>query len=136
MNASAKQELPTPGYIPRWTFGDRARRVRRDMGLSQQQMADALRVGLKAYSAWESGKNVPNLTDIAVRFERVSGVPRAWFLGWADENGPTSEETGPMNVRPPGLEPGTHWLRVSRRAHAARGPRNRTGKTAPGRREK
>lgn len=74
------------GHIPQWTFAERARKVRRDLGLTQQQMADQIEVGLKAYSAWESGKNSPeDIAGIAVKFEGVSGVPRTWFLGWADD---------------------------------------------------
>lgn len=90
----------TRGRIPQWTFAERARKVRRDMGLTQQQMADQLEVGLKAYSAWESGKNSPeNITAIAVRFEGISGVPRTWFLGWRDDNTPGGGTTfigGPL----------------------------------------
>lgn len=74
-----------PGRIPVWTFAERARKVRRDLGYTQEQMSVKLGVGLKAYSAWESGKNTPaNLSEIAERFERASGVNRVWFLGWAD----------------------------------------------------
>lgn len=76
-----------PGRIPQWTFAERARKVRRDMHLTQAEMATQLDVGLKAYSAWESGKNSPeDLSDIAVKLERITGVPRVWFLGWADED--------------------------------------------------
>ena len=72
--------------MPQWTFADRARKVRRDLKLGQAEMADRLGVGLKAYSAWESGKNTPeDIVTIAVLFERASGVPRTWFLGWIDD---------------------------------------------------
>lgn len=87
--------IPFPGRIPQWTFAERARKVRRDLGLTQQQMADALEVGLKRYSAWESGKNTPDdITGIAVAFERVSGTPRTWFLGWSNEESPRPDGPG------------------------------------------
>ena len=79
-----------PGRVPQWTFAERARKARRDLKFTQQQMADALDVGLKRYSAWESGKNTPDdLPEMAVRFEQATGgVPRAWFLGWTDGSNP------------------------------------------------
>lgn len=41
---------------PRFGFGDRLRLVRRDLGVTQAEMAMKVGVGLKAYSAWESGQ--------------------------------------------------------------------------------
>lgn len=77
---------PIRRHVPQWNFADRARKVRRDLGLGQLEMAEKLGVGLKAYSAWESGKNSPeDIVAIAVRFEKASGVPRTWFLGWIDD---------------------------------------------------
>lgn len=56
-------------------------------------MADLLGVGLKAYSAWESGKNTPDdIVATSVKFEKVSGVHRTWFLGWVED-----EPTTPLN---------------------------------------
>lgn len=86
MNAKVS---PIPGRIPQWTFAERARKVRREMGWTQQGMADALNVGLKAYSAWESGSNTPkNVLDIAISMEQITGVPKQWFIGWIDETPP------------------------------------------------
>ncbi|MFN4000912.1 helix-turn-helix domain-containing protein [Microcella sp.] len=114
--STATNVTPLRGRIPEWTFAERARKVRRDMGLTQEQMSDQLEVGLKAYSAWESGKNSPeNIAAIAVRFEEVSGVPRTWFLGWADSppSGGGTNLFGERGLRlghlklvgPEGLEP-------------------------------
>lgn len=78
---------PIRRHVPQWNFADRARKVRRDLGLGQLEMAEKLGVGLKAYSAWESGKNSPeDIVSIAVKFEKASGVPRTWFLGWIDDD--------------------------------------------------
>lgn len=80
-----------PGLVPQWSFADRVRKVRREvLGLTQDEMATELGVGLKAYSAWEAGKNTPaDILDMAGRLQKVSGVPREWFIGWKDEPAPS-----------------------------------------------
>lgn len=79
--------IQMPNRIPQWSFADRIRKVRRDAHMTIEQMAVALGVGDKRYAAWETGRNTPaDITDIAVRLERVTGVPRTWFLGWIDED--------------------------------------------------
>jgi transcriptional regulator with XRE-family HTH domain len=84
-----------PRGVPQWSFADRARRVRRDLGITQEAMADRLGVGLKAYSAWESGKNTPeDLPQIAVTLEKITGVERGWFLGWLDDDAPPPSTGG------------------------------------------
>lgn len=64
------------------------------------------------------------------------------YLAAGNKKGPTSEETGPesekaltgesqsYSVHPPGLEPGTHWIRDKAR-NTNTHPRNRAGKTGP-----
>lgn len=82
-----------PVSIPAWTFGDRLRKARREVGLGQAEFADALGVGRQAYAAWESDRNTPrDITGMAEQLERVTGVPRAWFLGWMDN--PTTPDGG------------------------------------------
>lgn len=71
--------------LPVWTFADRLRKVRRESGLGQVEFADALGVGRQTYAAWETGRNTPrDLANAAEQLEAVTGVPRAWFLGWMD----------------------------------------------------
>jgi transcriptional regulator with XRE-family HTH domain len=73
--------------IPAWTFGERARKVRRELGATQDDFAKQLGVSSPTYSAWETGRNEPsNMPDVAVKLERITGVAREWFLGWADES--------------------------------------------------
>lgn len=92
---TATNVSPLPRRGPQWTFADRARKVRRDMKLGQAQMADLLGVGLKAYSAWESGKNSPDdIVATSVKFEQVSGVHRTWFLGWIEDEPTTPAGQG------------------------------------------
>lgn len=66
------------------------------------------------------------------------------YLRAGTKKGPTSEETGPQSekapqtgeslrgysVHPPGLEPGTHWIRDKAR-NTNTHPRSRAGKTGP-----
>ena len=107
-----------PGQVPQWSVADRLRRVRRDMDLGQEQFADLLGVGRKAYGQWEAGRNEPrNMGELSVRLEQITGVSRAWFLGWLD--GGSAAPAGPRPtspagegldrrlqlVRPTGLEP-------------------------------
>jgi DNA-binding XRE family transcriptional regulator len=66
-----------------WSFADRLRKVRRDVAdATQEEFAAALDVPLKAYGAWEAGRNTPReVVAIAKRIELVTGVPAAWMLG-------------------------------------------------------
>jgi transcriptional regulator with XRE-family HTH domain len=75
----------SPRPAPRFGFGDRLRLVRREMGLSQAEMAIRIGVGGKAYSAWESGQARPaDLPARALQLENITGIARSWWLGWDD----------------------------------------------------
>lgn len=90
----AQQVAPGP-WIPEDTFGDRLRRVRRSLGLTQEEFAGRLggSVGIKALGAWETGTREPRgAVGIAKRIELAFGVPATWLLGL--------ETPGP--VGPPG----------------------------------
>lgn len=82
------------GYAnPEFTFGDRVRKIRREVAhMTQAQMAAELGVGAQAYAAWESGRTKPD--DVVAVAKRIAlrwrGVTAAWVLGVED---------GPM---PPG----------------------------------
>lgn len=74
--------------IPEWTFGDRVRKARREMGWAQSELADALSATLpspvssKSVGAWEADQNKPaDVVEIAQGLERVTGIPASWFLG-------------------------------------------------------
>lgn len=76
-----------PNRIPQWGLEDRLRKIRRDMRLTQAEIAEQLEVGLKAYSAWEAGTNAPgDVLALAVKLEKVTGVPRQWTIGWMNES--------------------------------------------------
>lgn len=81
------QVAPLPRKAPQWGFADRVRKVRRDvLDINQAQLAEQLEVTRAAVEGWESGRNAPSdIAGIAVKLERLTGVPRVWFLGWADD---------------------------------------------------
>jgi transcriptional regulator with XRE-family HTH domain len=101
--------IPMRTGIPQWTFADRVRKVRRDLKWTQGKMAAALGVQEAAYSAWETGRNTPDLAKVAPKLEEITGVDRAWFLGWADNNAPDPE----------GAEGGQSGRRDSNSQHSA-----------------
>ena len=85
---------PLRGRIPQWSFGDRLRKARREYtSFTQGEMAERLEVTLKAYSSWEAGQsNGPrDIASTAVKLERITGIPKSWFIGWADD-----EPSGPV----------------------------------------
>ncbi len=95
-----------------WTFGDRVRKVRRILGMSQNAFAKMLGVTPQALGAWELDVNKPrNVVAIAKRLEVAAGVPATWTLGLVSEGtmkppaGGTDE--GPERARPEGFEPPT-----------------------------
>lgn len=74
-----------------WGLGDRLRRVRRHVAMSQAELANALGTNQRTYASWEAGQSNPrNLVAIAQMVERVSGVAATWVLGMED---------GPRNLR-------------------------------------
>ncbi len=78
--------IPIRKRIPSWTSSERLRKARREAGLTQTVMADRLDVKLSTYSAWETGRNQPDMLSLAPTLERITGIDRTWFIGWADEN--------------------------------------------------
>lgn len=72
---------------PQFNFGDRIRKVRRDVaGMSQNEMAAAIGVSQKVFAAWESGRSRPSdIVGVAKRVELLTSVPAGWLLG---VNGP------------------------------------------------
>lgn len=65
-----------------WTFGDRLRKIRRVVGISQAELAETVQQGRKSLAAWEAGINEPrNPVAIAKRIELAYGIPAVWTLG-------------------------------------------------------
>jgi len=80
--------------IPEWTFAERLRKGRRDARLSQTEMSALLGVKESTYSAWETGRNTPDVAKIAPRLEEITGVSRMFFVGWTEPGpgGPNSQQ--------------------------------------------
>lgn len=89
--------------IPSWKVADRLRKAREEAGLGVSEFAEEIGVHRRTVSRYESGAKPPK--SILLLWQMRTGVPVQWLL--------TGEEPGgPSGVHPPGLEPGTHWLRV------------------------
>ena len=74
--------MTTFGRVPTWGFGDRIRKIRRELGLSQHDFAVSLGVGEKAVASWESGRTTPDdLVDLANRVQRQWQFSAAWLAG-------------------------------------------------------
>lgn len=68
--------------VPEWSLGDRLRKIRRDRGLTQEQIAAELGIKGVTWSAWEAGRTHPNdVIALAVIIERRYGVAASWTLG-------------------------------------------------------
>lgn len=83
-------------WVPEETFGDRLRRVRRSLHLSQEAFAHALGPDYtsKALGAWEAGTREPRgAVALAKRIELAFNVPATWILGL--DSGPVPPPTPP-----------------------------------------
>ncbi len=80
-----------------FSLGERIRKAREDLGVSQQQMADALGVDRKTIGTWEKGQHTPRYRDLML-ISSVSDVSLEWLAGelfrphaGRDEAAPTPE---------------------------------------------
>ena len=68
------------------TIGERIRKRRQELGLSQQELADKAGVNRPTISELESGKQLGLTVDTAKRLARVLGVGIDYLAGtWEDE---------------------------------------------------
>ena len=94
---------------PQWSWGDRLRKVRRDVaGMSQADMAQIVGVPTPTYGTWEADRATPQqmvmemvASKIAARFP--DGVTAAWLMGYGAD--------GPVPTPPRGEQAGAQpWL--------------------------
>lgn len=72
---------------PRWTFGDRLRKVRRNEGLTQLLFARRIGANVKSIDAWECDRSTPrDIVGMATLIEDEFDLPHGWMLGYADHN--------------------------------------------------
>lgn len=84
---------PASEFVPEWTDGDKLRKVRRHLGLSQEEFAERIQVKAPTYMAWESDRNrVKDMRAIARRIKAMTGTPLWW---WFDTERPESGEPPP-----------------------------------------
>lgn len=113
--------LPTKRR-PVWTWADRVRKVRRELGLTQAEFAELTGIHDKTIGAWESGKNTPkHLPDVAEQLERTTGFDRAWWIGWADTPFPDDPSLIPGHTTNPCLSVITTRAKISHRRERATG---------------
>jgi len=103
---------PTSRWTPSWSFSDRLRKVRRELGWSQDELAEALNVSSSTVASWEVGRNRPDdPVYLAMKLEVITGVPASWLLG-VDQHTVEMDEVAPPTrpmpaVRPPQFTDGT-----------------------------
>ena len=69
-------------HIPRLSFGDRLRLVRKEAGLTQSAFADAVGLPAGTVSNYEAGTTAPRHADLeafCAKVEALFGVPREWL---------------------------------------------------------
>ncbi len=66
--------------VPVFSLGERIRKAREDLGLSQQQFADVLDVDRKTVSNWEGSRNQPRYGDLML-ISSVTDVSLEWLAG-------------------------------------------------------
>ena len=90
-------------WTPSWTFGEKIRKIRKELGYGQVEFAEFLGVGRAALSHWESGRSAPaHLPMVARQVASTTGVSEAWLL-----EGTEHKPSGPGLVGEEGLEPPT-----------------------------
>ncbi|WP_293002667.1 helix-turn-helix transcriptional regulator [Mycobacterium sp.] len=83
---------PVGEFVPEWTDGDKLRKVRRHLRLSQEEFAERLQVNASTYMAWEADRNrVKDMRVIARRVKAMSGTPLWW---WFDTERPSDPDGG------------------------------------------
>lgn len=70
------------GRVPTFTLGERIRKAREDLGMSQQQFADAIGHDRKTVGNWENGryKQPPSYGDLML-IASVGDVSLEWLAG-------------------------------------------------------
>ena len=80
-----------PGRVPVTQFGDRLRMVRRDTGMTIEDLARELGVTKAAYSQWETNRRQPrHLRSVCLSIQMLTGVDADWL-----QTGSTQRTTPP-----------------------------------------
>ncbi len=78
-------------------FQDRFKKIRKDLGLKQQEMAERLKVSLSTLQRYEKGDNVPDLGTL----EKIAalGVDLHWLVTGKFEHHSTRIEASPERLK-------------------------------------
>lgn len=79
------------------TLGQRIQQLRKDKGLSQEALGDALGVSRQAISKWESDTTIPEIDNL-IAMSRLFGIPVGVLLG-VEEDDPASPAAGELTDR-------------------------------------
>lgn len=84
------------------TIGQRVAQKRKEQGLSQEALGEALGVSRQSVYKWESGNAVPEI-DKLIAMSKLFGVTIGWLLGVEEAEQPDSQETAPPESGEPEL---------------------------------
>ncbi|TYP82026.1 helix-turn-helix domain-containing protein [Blastococcus xanthinilyticus] len=101
--------------VPVFSLGERIRKSREDMGISQQAFAEALGVDRKTVSNWEGMRNHPRYGDLML-IASVADVSLEWLAG--EEFRPTSGDVVARAAAEAGDTSQAHRGDTSRYSHA------------------
>lgn len=73
----------------RMEFSRALRKVRKNMGITQAEMANRLGVARASLSLYEAGKQTPDLAFLD-RLHKVTGAPLDYMMGYSDNFTPTT----------------------------------------------
>lgn len=96
--------------VPVFSLGERIRKAREDLGLSQQQFADLLGIDRKTVSNWEGMRNHPRYGDLML-IASAADVSLEWLA--AEEFRPTFAAGAAVVERDTAQTPGTNTGRYS-----------------------
>jgi len=68
------------GRVPVFTLGERIRKAREDMALSQTEFADVLGHDRKTVGNWENGRNTPGYGELML-IASAADVSLEWLAG-------------------------------------------------------
>ena len=101
-------------WTPEWTLGERLRKIRRHLGISQSEFAELIEQNPKSYSSWESDQARPRqLIAVAKRIEIATGVGASWTLGLGDVDIPGIGNGGATGATTVGYPAPSRHLRLA-----------------------